>query len=146
MVDRLTPERRSWLMSRIRDKDTQPEIALRHAMHALGLRGWRLHPKVVPGRPDIAFTRWKLAIFVDGAFWHGHPSKFRPGRLSPQWESKITNNRERDRRVDEELRLAGWVVCRIWDFDVREDPIQQAVRVRELVVQCRQTDGQSEAT
>lgn len=129
MTDRLSPERRSWLMSRIAGRNTGPELLLRRALYATGVRGWRLHRKDLPGKPDIAFGRHRLAVFVDGAFWHGHSSKFSPGRLPPEWEKKIAANRERDRRAETELGALGWSILRIWDFEVRKDPLRQAERV-----------------
>jgi DNA mismatch endonuclease (patch repair protein) len=128
-------------MSRVRGRNTLPEIALRKALFALGLRGWRLHSGRLPGRPDLAFGRWKLAVFVDGAFWHGHSSKFSPGRLSPEWEKKIRANMERDRRADEQLASMGWRVVRLWDFEVRKDAVGQAERVRAALGEHGYPDG-----
>jgi DNA mismatch endonuclease (patch repair protein) len=135
LTDRLTPEQRSRLMSRVRAYDTGPELALRRALFASGMRGWRLHVRSLPGKPDVAFSRWKVAVFVDGTFWHGHPSKFSPGRLPKPWEEKIARNCARDQRVDEELRLAGWMVIRLWDTDVKRDPMAQARLVRTALLE-----------
>lgn len=134
MTDRITPERRSWLMSRIGGKNTLPEIQLRKALFAAGLRGWRLHAGELPGKPDIVFRRKRIALFVDGAFWHGHPSKFRPGRLSSWWEEKILTNKRRDRRVDRQLKVMGWKVVRVWDVDIRRNASGAALVVRRLVM------------
>jgi DNA mismatch endonuclease (patch repair protein) len=71
----------------------------------------------------------RVAVFVDGAFWHGHPSRHRPGRSGVYWDSKIAGNVERDRRVDRELREEGWLVLRVWDFEVRADVDQAVARV-----------------
>src|SRR3954469_23963555 len=79
MTDNLTKEQRSLNMSRIRRRDTKPELALRRALWRAGLRGYRVDKKTLPGRPDVAWGRARLAVFVDGAFWHGHPSAFTPG-------------------------------------------------------------------
>ena len=125
----MTKERRSWLMSRIRGKDTAPELTLRKVLYSLGVRGWRVHVSALPGKPDLAFGRWKVAVFVDGAFWHGHPSKFTPGRLSPEWEAKILGNQQRDRRADAQLRRMGWSVIRVWDRDLKKDAVAQAEKV-----------------
>jgi DNA mismatch endonuclease (patch repair protein) len=76
MADFLSKETRSRVMSRIRSKNTKPELALRRALWAAGVRGWRVHSNWVPGRPDIAFTRRRVAVFVDARFWHGHPDFF----------------------------------------------------------------------
>jgi DNA mismatch endonuclease (patch repair protein) len=108
-------------MAQIRSKDTKPELAVRQALHELGIRGWRCHPREIPGKPDIAFTRWKVAVFIDGAFWHGHPDHFRFGKSGEYWDAKIARTQERDRQANEALAAAGWAVVRMWDFDVRDD-------------------------
>jgi DNA mismatch endonuclease (patch repair protein) len=108
-------------MARIRSKNTQPELALRKALWQRGVRGWRCHAKDVPGKPDIAFTRWKVAVFIDGRFWHGHPDFFTPGKSGSYWDAKIARTKERDRIANETLASAGWHVLRFWDFEVEED-------------------------
>lgn len=108
-------------MSRIRSKDTKPELALRRALWQNGVRGWRCHPRSVPGKPDLAFTRWRVAVFVDGRFWHGHPDYFTPGKSGAYWDAKIARTRERDRLANEALTAAGWTVLRFWDFEVEND-------------------------
>lgn len=116
-------------MAAVKGKDTSPEVALRRALYALGVRGWRCHYPQAPGKPDLAWPALKLAVFVDGAFWHGHPSRHRPGRSGCYWDEKIASNVERDRRVDAELRERGWRVLRVWDFEIRNDPVGVAHRV-----------------
>lgn len=133
MADRISRKRRSWLMSRIPGSNTSPELFLRKALFSKGIRGWRLHAKDLPGRPDIVFRKLRIAIFVDGAFWHGHPYKFSPGRLSPDWEEKILSNRRRDRRVNAALKKQGWRVVRLWDLDLRRRPEKQISRVVALL-------------
>jgi DNA mismatch endonuclease (patch repair protein) len=129
MVDHLSADERSQLMKRVRTRDTEPEVALRHALWGVGVRGWRLHPKDVPGRPDLVFRRKRLAVFVDGAFWHGHPGHYW-GQSGEFWDKKIARNRERDARVNHELEEAGWRVLRLWDFEVRKDLQRCVERVR----------------
>ncbi len=116
-------------MARVRGRDTKPELALRRALWAAGVRGWRCHRRDLPGRPDVAFGRAKLAVFVDGAWWHGHPDYYTPGKSGEFWDSKITRNVERDRRADEELAALGWRVMRMWDFEVVKDADACAARV-----------------
>src|SRR5437016_2516062 len=99
-------------MARIRSKDTKPEIALRKGLWAHGIRGWRNHLKNVPGRPDIGFPRSRVAIFVDGRFWHGHPDYFTPGKSGKYWDEKIARTQERDRMATAALEAAGWHVIR----------------------------------
>jgi DNA mismatch endonuclease, patch repair protein len=108
-------------MSRIRSKNTKPELALRRALWEQGVRGWRVHAKAIPGKPDLAFTRWRVAVFVDGCFWHGHPDFFTPGKSGAYWDAKIARTQERDRIANETLVAAGWSVLRFWDFDVEGD-------------------------
>ena len=106
-------------MRRVRTQDTAPEIALRKALYAAGVRGWRCHPPKVPGRPDLVFSRASLAVFIDGAFWHGHPDHYH-GQSGPFWDKKIAANRERDRRVNWILEGNGWTVLRFWDFEIEK--------------------------
>lgn len=109
-------------MAAIRAKNTQAELALRAALRQIGATGYRLHRKDIPGRPDIAFIRWKVAVFVDGVFWHGHPDHWNPEKAaSDYWRTKIARNMERDRAADALLHEQGWAVVRVWDQDVKAD-------------------------
>jgi DNA mismatch endonuclease, patch repair protein len=121
MTDFLSPETRSRVMSRIRARDTKPELALRCALFARGVRGWRCHAKGLPGKPDLAFTRWRVVVFVDGCFWHGHPDFFTPGKSGPYWDAKIERTKERDRLANAALVADGWRVLRFWDFEIESD-------------------------
>ena len=120
MADSLSAEKRSALMSRVRTRDTAPEVELRRALWAAGVRGWRLHPRKVPGKPDVAWLGRRLAVFVDGAFWHGHPDYYW-GQSGKFWDEKIERNRKRDVKVTRELVDAGWTVLRFWDFEIDRD-------------------------
>jgi DNA mismatch endonuclease, patch repair protein len=120
-------------MAAVRGKNTGPEVALRRALFAAGLRGWRCHYKSVPGTPDIAWPRRRIAVFVDGGFWHGHPSRHRPGRSGVYWDEKIARNVERDRQVDAALLALGWDVLRLWDFEVQKDMSSAVARVARLL-------------
>jgi DNA mismatch endonuclease, patch repair protein len=128
VADPLKPEQRSALMSRVRTRDTAPELTLRRALWKAGVRGWRLHPRAVPGKPDLAWIGRRVAIFVDGAFWHGHPDYYR-GQSGPFWDEKIARNRRRDAEVNDQLQALGWRVLRFWDFEVQKSPEQCAARV-----------------
>jgi DNA mismatch endonuclease, patch repair protein len=108
-------------MAQIRSRNTGPEVSLRRALWANGIRGWRVHAKALPGKPDLAFTRCKIAVFVDGRFWHGHPDFFTPGKSGPYWDAKIARTQERDRLANEALEAAGWRVLRFWDFEIEDD-------------------------
>lgn len=120
-------------MVSIRSADTRPERLLRSTLWHAGLRGFRCHWRGPGGRIDVAFTRWRVAVFVDGSFWHGHPSKWQPGRWKGYWDEKIKRNVARDQRHNDALAEAGWRVLRFWDFDVEHDPdaVVETVR-REL--------------
>jgi DNA mismatch endonuclease (patch repair protein) len=109
------------VMARIRSRDTKPELALRRRLWSQGVRGWRCHPRNVPGKPDLVFTRWRIAVFVDGRFWHGHPAYFTPGKSGAYWDTKIARTQERDRMTNEALRNAGWRVLRFWDFEIEQE-------------------------
>ncbi|MGZ5026320.1 MAG: very short patch repair endonuclease [Methylobacter sp.] len=117
--DVLTPEQRSRCMSNIKGKNTQPELQLRKALWAKGLR-YRVHAALI-GRPDIVFPKQRLAIFVDGCFWHGCPIHgTKPVTHADFWENKIKGNLERDRRVTSQLTELGWIVIRIWAHEIKE--------------------------
>lgn len=121
MTDTRTPEQRRRIMRAVKRRDTSPELELRRALYAAGVRGWRCDYKRAAGRPDLAWPRRKLAVFVDGAFWHGHPSRHKPGRSGKYWDDKIAANVARDRRVDDQLLADGWRVLRFWDFEVKKE-------------------------
>lgn len=133
MTDTRTPQQRRRIMAAVRQRDTGPELALRRALHRAGARGWRCNYRGAPGRPDVAWPAMEVAVFVDGAFWHGHPSRHRPGRSGAYWDVKIARNVERDRSNDESLLARGWAVLRIWDFDVQQDSEAAADRVLGLL-------------
>lgn len=133
MADNLTPEQRSRAMSRIKRRDTRPELLLRRALWAAGARGYRIDDRRLPGRPDLAWTSRRVAVFVDGKFWHGHPSAYKPGQHGAYWDEKIKRNVERDRAADEQLASLGWSVLRFWDFDVRRDLAGSTAKVMEAL-------------
>ncbi|MFT3969081.1 MAG: very short patch repair endonuclease [Micropruina sp.] len=122
MADHLSREGRSRVMAAIRSKDTKPEVLLRKALRTLGHPGYRLHRKDLPGRPDIAYVGRRIAVFVDGAYWHGHPEHWHPETASEYWRTKMARNQERDRAADLALAQRGWQVVRFWDFEVLADP------------------------
>jgi len=131
-------------MASIRGADTKPERRLRSALWRAGARGYRCHWPGPGGRIDIAFTRSKLAVFVDGAFWHGHPSKWQPDRWSGYWDEKIRRNIARDERQNAALAKAGWRVVRVWDFEVEHDAVAVTATVmRELRATTLDSAGRS---
>ena len=138
MTDVLTEEQRKLNMSRIRGKNTSPEIRFRKLLYASGVRGYRLHPDL-PGKPDIAFPRRKLAVFIDGCFWHKCPIHFKePETRKEFWMKKIQSNVERDRRVNQELQDKGWRVVRVWEHEIRKEPAAAVQRLIALL-----SDGES---
>lgn len=127
MADVMTPGQRSRCMSRIRGRDTRPELIIRKMLWSLGCR-YRVNSKL-PGRPDIVFTRQRLAVFIDGCFWHRCPLHYQAPATNPAfWEAKIGRNVRHDRKVDVLLAKEGWSVLRIWEHEVRTDP-ERVLRV-----------------
>ena len=118
-----TNERTSRTMSAIRAKNTKPELLVRKMLLSAGVNRYRLHPKNVPGRPDIAFSKAKLAIFVNGCFWHGCPyCKLKlPKTHRVFWRNKITANKLRDARKNHELKKSGWRSLTIWTCRLRTE-------------------------
>ena len=116
MTDVVPPEKRSWMMSRIRGKDTKPEKLIRNGLHARGLR-FRLHDKRLSGKPYLVFPKYNSVIFVNGCFWHGHDCHlFKwPKSRRTFWRRKITRSRQRDADSCSMLKDEGWYVLTIWE-------------------------------
>ena len=124
MTDVLTKEQRSFNMSRIRAKDTKPEIIVRSIVHQLGYR-YSLHKRNLPGQPDIVLARHKKIIFIHGCFWHMH--KCRYGKVIPQtrkkfWQTKRLDNVARDRKNIKQLKRSGWQVLIVWECQTKNIP------------------------
>jgi DNA mismatch endonuclease (patch repair protein) len=118
--DVLNPEQRSYCMSRNRGSDTGPELILRKALWAQNLR-YRLQSKLI-GKPDIVYPGSRLAIFVDGCFWHGCPIHYQaPSNNSEKWRNKIAATRKRDEFVADQLQADGWAVIRFWEHSVKDN-------------------------
>ncbi|MCB5285387.1 MAG: very short patch repair endonuclease [Candidatus Cloacimonetes bacterium] len=120
MPDNLTPEQRSYCMSRIKSKDTGLEMRVRSALHRRGLR-FRKHVKDLPGKPDVVFRKARIAVFVDGDFWHGYGFSSWEEKVSDFWKKKINKNRERDAANHRKLGQMGWTVIRLWQHEIEED-------------------------
>jgi len=119
-MDILSKEKRSWNMSRIRSKNTKPEIAVRSLLHRAGYR-FRLHVNYLPGKPDIVLPKHKTVIFVHGCFWHRHAGckfAYSPKSNIKFWEKKFRDNKKRDDLVNTELAQSGWKVIRIWEYNL----------------------------
>jgi DNA mismatch endonuclease (patch repair protein) len=121
-MDKLAKDVRSALMSRIRAKDTKPELVVRRIAHAMGFR-YVLHDRRLPGRPDLVFPRLHCVILVQGCFWHGHKCGrgFKPKTNAAFWSAKVEANRARDARSIRALRGQGWRVLTVWECATRED-------------------------
>jgi DNA mismatch endonuclease (patch repair protein) len=126
-------------MATVLARDTKPELALRSALHVRGLR-YRVHPRDLPGRPDLINRRRKLAVFVDGDFWHGNPEEWQrrgfdsmgaqfPEAKRAQWISKLQRNIQRDQEVNALLTAAGWRVLRVWESEIKANINAAADRI-----------------
>lgn len=125
-----TREERSRIMRAVPSKNTSVERALRKALRSAGLRGYRLHNHRVPGTPDVVFGQQRLAVFVDGCFWHGCSRCYRePKSRQEYWTMKVRRNRDRDATVNKECKVAGWRVVRLWEHEVLRTPQIAAERV-----------------
>jgi DNA mismatch endonuclease (patch repair protein) len=137
MPDNLTPEQRSYCMSRIKGKDTGLETLVRSELHKRGFR-FRKHLKELPGKPDIVFTKVKVAVFIDGDFWHGYRFPTWEHKVSNFWKTKISKNRERDTKNHRRLREMGWTVIRLWQHEVRNNFETCINRIEEAVSESKE--------
>jgi DNA mismatch endonuclease (patch repair protein) len=120
-MDVHSKETRSYNMSRIRSKDTKPELLVRRFLHSRGFR-FRLHVKDLPGKPDIVLPKYKTVIFVNGCFWHGHECKrgLRPKSNLAFWDNKMLYNKNRDIENTDRLLKAGWNVVTLWECELKK--------------------------
>jgi len=120
-MDIFLPEQRSRIMSRIRGRDTAPELLVRSSLHRLGYR-FRLHRKDLAGTPDLVFPSRHSVVFVNGCFWHGHhcPRGHLPASNAKFWEAKIEKNKRRDKRVCWQLHKEGWKVLTVWGCETKK--------------------------
>lgn len=128
MVDFVTPEKRSRIMRGSKARDTKPELVVRRALQEVR-RGYRLHRRDLPGKPDIAFIGLRKAIFVHGCFWHQHespdcPISRKPASNTEFWEAKFSANKERDNKVREQLLKRGWDVLEVWECQVNSKDLK----------------------
>jgi len=134
-MDILTEQQRSWNMSRIRSKNTKPEIIVRRYLYSKGLR-YRIHANL-PGKPDLVFRQRKIVVFVNGCFWHGHEGckDFSiPKTRSDFWQEKIGKNISRDKKNYEILKNEGWRVLRIWECELGKDKMPNLERLYKNLV------------
>ena len=119
-------------MARVRTKDTDLEQLVRSELHQRGFR-FRKHLKSLPGCPDLVLTRQKIAVFIDGDFWHGYRLPKWEDRLQPFWRAKIRRNRDRDRTNFQKLRRRGWRVVRLWQHQIKVDLDASIRRITSLL-------------
>lgn len=132
MTDNLTPKQRSYCMARIKGEDTGLERCLRSELDKLGIQ-FITHAKDLPGKPDIVFSEKRVAVFIDGDFWHGYRFPAWGNSLSPFWREKISKTRKRDLRNFRKLRRMGWRVVRIWQHEVKKDLESCVIRITSAV-------------
>ena len=119
-------------MKKVKTKDGPLEVAIRSALHRKGYR-FRKHVKGLPGSPDVVFTRAKVAIFIDGDFWHGYDFDSWKGKLQPKWREKIEANINRDERNFAQLKELGWMVVRIWGHEIKADTNECIERIERVL-------------
>lgn len=133
-MDNLTKAQRSHNMARIRSHDTKAEVMFRKALWHLGFR-YRKNYRKLPGTPDIALTLQRIAIFVDGDFWHARGHEAKPGEQIASrrkyWQKKLARNVERDKEVNDALTQEGWLVLRFWESEIQKNLAECVERVRE---------------
>ena len=129
MTDVLTKKQRSYNMACIKSKNTGPELVLRRQLAKNKVRGYRLHYKIF-GKPDLVFSKKKLAVFIDGCFWHKCPDCFvKPSSRTEFWKKKIKNNVKRDNEVNNLLVKNGWKVLRILEHELRKNPDKACLKI-----------------
>ena|SRR3989339_884645 len=125
MTDVYPIEKRSWIMSRVKGRDTQPEVLARSLVHRMGFR-FRIHRRELPGNPDIVLPRHKKLIFIHGCFWHGHTGCSRSKRPTTNknfWNNKLNSNIKRDRKNYKELQRIGWKVLVVWGCETKSSEL-----------------------
>jgi DNA mismatch endonuclease (patch repair protein) len=144
MADVFSKEKRSWIMGRVKGRDTRPEIIVRSFVHRMGYR-FRIHHRELPGNPDIVLARHGKAIFVHGCFWHGHkrcPRSKRPTTNRGFWNKKLDGNVGRDERCRRALRRIGWKVLVLWECETR-DPKKLLRKLARFLHDERRTESQA---
>lgn len=134
-MDIFSSEKRSDIMSRVRSRDTKPELRLRSRLHGHGLR-YVIHDRRLPGSPDVSFPSRRLAIFVHGCFWHGHSGCKKasmPATRSQFWSAKIERNKLRDERVRSELTALGWAVRVVWECSITTESLDALAREIKMI-------------
>ena len=146
MADVHTKEQRSYNMSQIKSKNTKPEVVLRKKIFAGGLRGYRINYKL-PGKPDIVFTKHKVAVFVDGCFWHKCPKCFvQPTTNKKFWNEKIKGNVQRDKKVNQLLAKSGYITLRFWEHEIKSNLNNNYILIKNTLLKKEVEYGDSSIT
>ncbi len=128
-MDVLTKEQRSYNMSQIRGRDTKPELLLRKKLYKEKIVGYRVNYNLI-GKPDIAFTKYKIVIFIDGCFWHKCPEHYKAPKTNKKfWNEKILKNTIRDKVVTRELENEGWKVLRFFEHEVKREYLDKTFKI-----------------
>jgi DNA mismatch endonuclease, patch repair protein len=136
-MDIVTSEKRSEMMSKVKNRGNKStEQAFLSLLEIYKIKGWTQQHDII-GTPDFAFPKIKLAIFIDGSFWHGGPESRLPKTNTKFWANKIDKNRKRDRKVNRTLRQEGWSVLRIWDKELKKSPHRCMIRLKRLLTLCK---------
>lgn len=138
MADVFSKKKRSAVMAAIKGRGTHStELAVRGILKNLGITGWRANSVSIPGKPDFAFPKIKLVVFVDGCFWHGCKiclRNLKPGTNTTYWRKKIDSNMRRDKRINRQLNKLGWSVLRIWEHSVKKNGVAVGKRLLKAVM------------
>lgn len=127
-MDKISPEKRSWVMSQVKSRNTRPEIFVRSLLHRLGYR-FRIHRPDLPGKPDIVLPKYRTVIFVHGCFWHSHEGCKRarmPAANNSYWKQKLARNMDRDAHNKDSLKSLGWNVIIIWECELKNMELLRA--------------------
>lgn len=133
MADKLSSQKRSWNMSRIKGKNTKPELLIRRCLFARGIR-YRINYKL-EGKPDLVFPKNKIAVFIHGCFWHQHGCKntYRPKTRKTFWNNKLDKNIERDILVNKKLIQEGWKIIYVWECEIKKDLEASISKITDLL-------------
>ena len=131
MPDKITKTQRSYIMSQIRGTRTKPELIVKENIDG---RKLRYQPKGIPERPDFANKSKKIALFIDGCFWHKCPRCYKPPKSNKKyWKAKVERNTKRDRYVNRKMKKEGWTVIRFWEHQVKENELHIIKKINELL-------------
>ena len=131
MPDKITKTQRSYIMSQIRGTRTKPELIVKENIDG---RKLRYQPKGIPERPDFANKSKKIALFIDGCFWHKCPRCYKPPKSNKKyWKAKVERNTKRDKHVNRKMKKEGWTVIRFWEHQVKENELHIIKKINELL-------------